>query len=225
MWGRRFGGLRGQRPHEARPDPNIVLSQTSSGSSPSTEAASPLHFTLDQHASLAPPTINVPEDVESASLNSSDFEPPAQDEPNDTLRVGTVEALATPSPLSNPQRLSSRLSLIHFVHGNERSRREDRSYGRVSSQYSSLGAPISDGARSSFMTNTSRMSGLSDFPVPPSEITPEHMSVLNSYFDESPLAQPERPFDPQFASRAEGSLVRESSRGTFGRQNDIGHAL
>ncbi|CCM02129.1 uncharacterized protein FIBRA_04206 [Fibroporia radiculosa] len=232
-WGRRFGGLRGPRPRDAVPDPNTVLSQSSSAASspPGVGALSPLRFPLDQHGSLAQPTINVPEDVDTLSRSSSELA--LQDDADETLRVGIVEALATPPPLSSPHRASSRLSLIHFSHtdGDGSMRLSaDQLDARTNSQYSSLGALTSDVARSSYMTagttGTSHMSGLSDFPAPPTEVTPEHMSVLDSYFDDNSLAQPHgRSLNASFGTRPAGVLIRESSRGTFGRQDDVGQAL
>ena len=75
MFGRRVGGLRGLRPENASPDPNVVLSGPSSGAGTPPEASSPpLRFPLDQTASLAQPTINVPEDVEESSRASSVLE-------------------------------------------------------------------------------------------------------------------------------------------------------
>ena len=75
MFGRRIGGLRGLRPENASPDPNVVLSGPSSGTGTPPEASSPpLRFPLDQTASLAQPTINVPEDVAESSRASSVIE-------------------------------------------------------------------------------------------------------------------------------------------------------
>ncbi|KAI0941838.1 hypothetical protein AcV7_002412 [Taiwanofungus camphoratus] len=227
MWGRRFGGLRGQRPDDAGPDPNIVLSPTSSGASSPPDATSPLRFPLDQHTSLTQPTINVPEDVEPSSRASSVLESPLREGPDEQMRVGAIEALATPPAFATPPRFSSRLSLIHFAHGDTDPPHE-QPVPRVASHNSSLGAQVSsDAGRSSFMTadtNLSRMSGLSDFPVPPMEVTPEHMSILNSYFDESPQAHSKTSLGSTLL-RPSGTLTREPSQGTFGRQSEVGQAL
>ena len=92
----------------------------------------------------------------------------------------------------------------------------DRS--RIVSQ-SSLGVPpSSDAARSSFMTNTSGMSRLSDFPAPPSQITASHMSILNAYYGDGSRDE-ETELDP-----SRHVLVREASHATFGRQQ-MGEAL
>ncbi|KAL6299205.1 hypothetical protein BKA93DRAFT_830085 [Sparassis latifolia] len=231
MWGRRFGGLHGERPDDLRENPNVVLSQSPSGSNSSPETSSRLGLPLDRSLSLMGPTINVPEDVAS-SRASSVLESPLQEEEEaeESLRLGTVEVLSTPPPFETTHRFSTRLSLIGYARGG---RDEPQTVSlrpsRISSQPSSLGAPpSSDAARSSFMTadtNVSRMSGLSDFPAPPTDVTPENMSVLNTYFEERPQSQSDKPFNTSLLSRPPPTLVRESSRGTFGRQNDAGEAL
>ncbi|KAH9924070.1 uncharacterized protein B0H18DRAFT_1095185 [Fomitopsis serialis] len=198
MWGRRFGGLRGQ-PHPEASSP-------------------PLRFPIDRTASLAQPTINVPEDVEESSRASSIIQYASYEE-SDTghMRVGSIEALSTPAALSSPQRSSTMLSF-------ERSS-QNVAVPRIDSTYSSLGAPVSDAARSSYMTSgtgMSRMSGLSDFPVPPTDVTPEQLSVLNSYFDDSQSSQQ---FNGFLSPPRPGGLVREPSTNTFGGQNEIGQAL
>ncbi|TFY68971.1 hypothetical protein EVJ58_g696 [Rhodofomes roseus] len=226
MWGRRFGGLRGQRPDDAVPDPNVVLSGSSSVRSTPPEASSPpLRFPIDRNASLAQPTINVPEDVEEASRASSFIEyAPQQESDTGHMRVGSVEALSTPALLTSPQRSSTRLSFVNFRDKEERSS-QDVAVPRVRSAYSSLGAPISDAARSSVMTSgtgMSRMSGLSDFPVPPTDVSPDQMSVLDSYFDDS---RDSHQFTGHLSPRRPGVLVREPSTTTFGGQSEIGQAL
>ncbi|KZT66249.1 hypothetical protein DAEQUDRAFT_813694 [Daedalea quercina L-15889] len=226
MWGRRFGGLRGQRPEDVGPHPNIVLSGPSSDVSTPPQASSPpLRFPIDQNASLAAPTINVPEDVEESSRASSIIEyAPREESDTGHMRVGNIEALTTPVVLSSPQRSSTRLSFIHFLRDNEQRASQDVPAARVNSAYSSLGAPLSsEAARSSFMTSgTSRMSGLSDFPVPPTDITPEQLSVLNSYFDDNRNSQQDNDFLSPPRPRV---LVREPSTATFGAQTEIGQAL
>ena len=71
---------------------------------------------------------------------------------------------------------------------------------------STLLTPLSPNARSSYMTSntdTSRMSGLSDFPTPPSLFPPADMSTT------SLAAVPPR-------------LAREYSTGTFGQHDSDG---
>lgn len=79
------------------------------------------------------------------------------------------------------------------------------------------------------ITDNSRISGLSDFPRPPSDSTPEHASIIASYFGSTPqLSQEtetatEYPFDaasavggvPLLRSQPSGERV-PSFRNTFG---------
>ena len=105
---------------------------------------------------------------------------------------------------------------------------------RIVSQQSSLGVPhSSDAARSSFMTNTSGMSRLSDFPAPPSLVAASHLSILNAYYGEGSRGQSvhedmDGSGDADQGGRGglEGrpGLVREASQATFGRQQ-MGEAL
>lgn len=77
MWGRRYGGLRGQRPDDFVLDPNMVLTRTSSDSdSPPDMTTSPLRIPLDRSLTLSQPTINVPEDIEMSPRTSSDIDLP-----------------------------------------------------------------------------------------------------------------------------------------------------
>lgn len=145
------------------------------------------------------------------------------------MRVGSIDALTTPAAVSSPQRSSTRLSFVHFLRENEEREEhggQDIAVPRVHSAYSSLGAPVSsNAARSSFMTSgtdASRMSGLSDFPVPPTDITPEQLSVLDSYFDDSRNSRQDNGF---LSPPRPGVLVREASTTTFGGQSEIGQAL
>ncbi|KAI0715896.1 hypothetical protein C8T65DRAFT_642804 [Cerioporus squamosus] len=208
----RYGGLAGQRPQDLGPDPPGVLSQSSSRSGYLRDAQSPLRLPLDEDMVLSQPIDVVPEDVESSQDDGSN------------LRVGEIEALPTPSAYAQPARFSTHLAQLDYNDNqlsptspeDERSRR----MSRIVSQQSSLGVPLysADAARSSFMTNTSGMSRLSDFPAPPSQITASHLSILNAYYGDNSRdslgdADPSRP-----------ALVREASQATFGRQQ-MGEAL
>lgn len=141
--------------------------------------------------------------------------------PAETFRVGSIEAVSTPPIINTPHRFSTELSLIGHTaadFGVTIDDRRDSDYlePRVVSERSTLLTPISPNARSSYMTSntdTSRMSGLSDFPAPPSLLPPSaNISASNLH------AEPPR-------------LVREPSHGTFGRQDSaseygvIGEAL
>ena len=146
------------------------------------------------------------------------------------MRVGSIDALTTPAAVSSPQRSSTRLSFVHFLRENaaqqEQQAGQDVVVPRVHSAYSSLGAPVSsNAARSSFMTSgtdASRMSGLSDFPVPPTDINTERFSVLDSYFDDSRNSRQDNGF---LSLPRPGVLVREASTTTFGGHSEIGQAL
>ncbi|KAJ7240333.1 hypothetical protein B0H12DRAFT_1134986 [Mycena haematopus] len=102
------------------------------------------------------PSNHLPEDVVSSRASSPGIE--------GTFRVGSVEAVTTPPATSATHRLS-------FT-------------GQLSLQPPNSADPT----RSSYMTESSisRISNLSDFPVPPSQ--PAHMSVLSSYFHGRELA-------------------------------------
>ena len=94
---------------------------------------------------------------------------------------------------------------------------------RIVSQQSSLGPPLSaDATRSSYMTNTSGMSRLSDFPDPPSQITASHLSILHAYYGDGSRTAPRE--DDVGSSEAHTRLTRESSNATFGGQH-MGEAL
>ncbi|RPD60406.1 hypothetical protein L226DRAFT_615868 [Lentinus tigrinus ALCF2SS1-7] len=222
MWGARYGGLSGQRPEDLGPDPPGVLSQSSSRSGYlRDDPQSPLRLPLDDEMVLSQPSDVVPEDVES-SRASSMLELPLEED-GSNLRVGEIEAIPTPSAYVQPARFSTHLTQMDYTDNqlspespeDERSRR----MSRIVSQQSSLAVPLSsDAARSSFMTNTSGMSRLSDFPAPPSQITASHLSILNAYYGDNSRdhledADPSRP-----------ELVREASQATFGRPQ-MGEAL
>lgn len=135
------------------------------------------------------------------------------------VRVGEVEAVSTPPILATPKRFSTHLSAFSYP-DTESSPVNEHGSHRIVSQQSSLGAPLSsDAARSSVMTNTSGMSGLSDFPSPPSQITASHLSILNAYYGEGARDYRESHYD---LSRP--GLVREASQATFGPQQ-MGEAL
>ena len=65
MWGRRFGGLRGERPEDMMDDPNVVLSQSrvSSEDSSSPVGGTTLPLRLPSEGAFANPASNFPEDI------------------------------------------------------------------------------------------------------------------------------------------------------------------
>ncbi|EAU89684.1 hypothetical protein CC1G_10711 [Coprinopsis cinerea okayama7 len=128
------------------------------------------------------PPFSVPEDVASFVASSAEGRT-VEDEEDETavFRVGSVDAIATP-PAETADRRRSFIGLMSYDNRFPR----DPSIspdGRHLSQYSGLQPP--EITRSSYMTTStmSRMSGLSDFPVPPRD--PAHMSLLTAYFDET----------------------------------------
>ena len=130
------------------------------------------------------------------------------------MRLGEIEAIPTPSVFQQPQRYSTHLDQFDspVTPSDSRSR-------RIISQGSSLGVPpSSDAARSSFMTNTSGISRLSDFPAPPSQITPSHLSILHAYYGDGTRRDSEADFES-----VRPTLTRETSHTTFGGQ--MGEAL
>jgi hypothetical protein len=100
------------------------------------------------------------------------------------FRVGSIEAVATPPATSADIHRSSFTGQLSFV-GDLHDEPEPIPKGAIPipRAVSSLHPPPSaDPTRSSYMTEStvSRMSNLSDFPVPPAQ--PAHMSLLSSYF-------------------------------------------
>ncbi|KAI0641468.1 hypothetical protein C8Q79DRAFT_919456 [Trametes meyenii] len=216
MWGARYGGVGGRRSEDMGPEPTQVLSQSPPGLVYEREGSgTPLRLPIDANLVLSQPSDNVPEDVES-SRASSMLEMPLEDNP-DNVRIGEIEAVSTPPIFATPKRFSTHLSAM-YPEG-EVSPESEHPLRRIVSQQSSLGVPMSsDAARSSFMTNTSGMSGLSDFPAPPNQIA-SHLSILNAYYGEGA-----RDYHEDRYSLSRPGLVREPSQATFGPQQ-MGEAL
>jgi len=110
-----------------------------------------------------------------------------------------VHSLATPPAVSSENRVSY-TGQVDFAGEEEdtyvrpiqtEAQPSSPSAGRqTATSHSSLQPPplSSDPTRSSYLTSSdaSRMSNLSDFPAPPpQQLTPAHMSLLSSYFDET----------------------------------------
>jgi serine/arginine repetitive matrix protein 2 len=141
-----------------------------------------------------------------------------------SLRLRAVEAVTTPPAIVHDHRDLRPVSLIaDKVDPSEASNIEEE-YQRVTSR-GSLAPPItSDPTRSSYMTSTtdgSRMSGLSDFPEPPSvdHLTPAHMSIISSYFGDTSHKQREETLSTDNATTTENH--RHANRMTFGGSEDI----
>lgn len=110
------------------------------------------------------------------------------------LRVGVVESILTPVTVSPQHRPNSYTGETSSAAANNECRQQNplslSCVTGVSSEArarTGLNLPVSEATRSSYMTTStaSRMSGLSDFPVPPKD----HRISLGSYFNE-PLPPP-----------------------------------
>ena len=116
------------------------------------------------------------------------------------LRVGVVESSSTPTTVSPPNRPNSFTGeTSSAAAANNESRQQDQpstsdaiSVSGEARARTGLNLPVSEVTRSSYMTTStgSRMSGLSDFPVPPKD----HRMSFGTYFNE-PLPPP--PFTEQ----------------------------
>ncbi|KAI0737435.1 hypothetical protein C8Q80DRAFT_1276439 [Daedaleopsis nitida] len=178
---------------------------------------SPLRLPLEEDLALSQPVHMIPEDMESSRAPSM-LEMPLDDE---LYNLGVGEVVRTPSASSEPKRFSTHLTQMLYADtdGELSPLSPEDERRRITSQ-SSLGVPLSsaDAARSSFMTNTSRMSRLSDFPAPPSMVTGSHWSILNAYYSDM------REYPVEEGELVRPGLVREASQATFGRQQ-MGEAL
>jgi serine/arginine repetitive matrix protein 2 len=159
-------------------------------------------------------------------------------------RVGVVEPVTTP-PITDgfQRRLSGHLSLIGVettatatataTPGEEDDDDEDddeeENNMRVSvreriKSESSLQMPSAGLTRSSYMTNStnaSRMSGLSDFPVPPTADMATHIKLLDAYFDGPPRMIGVGGDASTLASGGGSPMQPVSRRMTFGGDEDI----
>ncbi|KAH9848795.1 hypothetical protein C2E23DRAFT_785522 [Lenzites betulinus] len=224
MWGARLGGQRAGADSEppqglSQSPPGLVYEREGTGT--------PLRLPIDASLALSQPEDDVPEDVESSRASSMLEMPLDDDEEQEHMRIGEIEAVSTPPIVSSDKRFSTHLSAVGFPvgagagSGEASPMSEYHAHGRVVSQGSLGVLHSSDVARSSFMTNTSGMSGLSDFPSPPDGVTPSHMSILNSYFGDGAR---ERDYRGGRFESVRPALQREASQGTFGPAQ-MGEAL
>ncbi|KAI0781930.1 hypothetical protein C8Q75DRAFT_812074 [Abortiporus biennis] len=242
MWGRRYGGLRGNRPEEDINDPNVVLAQASQISddsdSPQGGAKLPLRLPTRNDPPFGNPSTNFPEDigpeeVESSRASSILEGSEIHEELAQYVRVGEVEAVSTPPVVKSPQRFSTALSINYEGIRNQLRPRSDERALSFSQHSSSLMTPVSpNAARSSYMTtNTdgSRMSGLSDFPVPPQAVNLSHFSANPTLLGALALSQPLSQTVNQVQSQDDSDLtlqipehpplLREPSHDTFGTRS------
>ncbi|KAJ3725935.1 hypothetical protein EV361DRAFT_814311 [Lentinula raphanica] len=134
------------------------------------------------------PSIQIPEDVESSRASSPSRSPVDKEDESDELRVGQIESNITPPAVSGVSR-ASLTGQMSFAIGDVAEHLDAEDIppltAHLTTAHSSLQPPSAGLTRSSYMTSeSSRMSGLSDFPDPPPQrLTPAHMSLLSSYFD------------------------------------------
>ncbi|KAF9225689.1 hypothetical protein BS17DRAFT_557425 [Gyrodon lividus] len=204
---------------------SLDLSRSDSSSPSPVESSAQMCSPIQQEGK--PPvqlSTDVPEYVISSPA-SSVLETPSENE-NDTfgypIRHGLVEAVA-PFPVHSPRRASTHLSVVAGI----------EEQADVLSPVTICGGSTlssAEAVRASYLTTTSdnsRMSGLSDFPLPP---TAHPTSILQAYskatppspefqnYDTTTPAQPEPLPVPWVASRV---TSYESHRTTFGGSDDI----
>lgn len=232
-WGRQHGGLHSPPLDEMDESPNMVLAQFSGSPEDGGMMESPMRMPID--ITFVSPPSNIPEDIES-SRASSDLEiSPLNDDEADResssdslcavlnfifvehFRLGEVEAVSTPRILTTPARFSAQLSLVGHDSSEDNTLRVDVTEGYRPSNRTNRLSPLSPhtpNTRSSYRTSgtdMSRMSGLSDFPVPPTLLP---ISSRLQYVHNQDSDRPR--------------LERESSYATFGRADDdysIGQAI
>ncbi|THH04035.1 hypothetical protein EW145_g5817 [Phellinidium pouzarii] len=205
-------------------DAHVMLSQDSSPPG----AAVPLRMPMSRPISSDPPHL-IPEDVESSRASSVLGRSEVDDSTEVFYRLGEVPALATPDPVttSYAQRASTHLSYFGDDTRNEPGQRADADddYARNRNDrpsHPTLLPPTSatETTRASYITSTSsvsRISQLSDFPVPPSQNALKSSTIAESYFSGTPEATLDADTLAESAERSE----RRSRRTTFGGIEEV----
>ncbi|KAL0580529.1 hypothetical protein V5O48_001516 [Marasmius crinis-equi] len=149
----------------------------------------------DAHGAFFP-SGQIPEDIETSTRASSPTSA-IDDETLKVYRLGHVETNSTPIAEASDPRLSF-VGQMSYAHGDMDEDEQDDVLGsspgfarHPATAHSSLQPPSADPTRSSYMTSNSESSrmSVSDFPAPPPQhLTPAHMSLLSSYFDETMTA-------------------------------------
>ncbi|KAF7332059.1 hypothetical protein MKEN_00086400 [Mycena kentingensis (nom. inval.)] len=147
---------------------------------------------LSETMSAFHPSTRLPEDVESSRAS---FIIDGNDDGLESFRVRNVESVSTPPATSGQARVSfaglidqddeAAAAESGDVLGEQPRLPKTHIPVPRASTRSSLQPHSADPTRSSYMTTStlSRISNLSDFPVPPPQhMTPAHMSLLNGYF-------------------------------------------
>ncbi|KAF8137622.1 hypothetical protein EV363DRAFT_1395151 [Boletus edulis] len=159
-----------------------------SSSPPPMESSSELHVTIQQECcgTIAQHVTVIPEDVHS-SYTSSVLDSPSDDHENDTfgypVKHGQLEAVTAPSPVQTTLRVSTHLS----IQENEDDEDDEDDTAFLSPVTKRFGLASIDAVRASYVTTSdiSRMSGLSDFPLPPGM---RPLSILQAYFEATPVS-------------------------------------
>ena len=143
-------------------------------------------------------------------------------------RLGEVSTLATPNPIQDG--LENRFSThgSYFDHEEQRNDDLDGQQQSTSAHHSlqpPLSAAVTDNTRSSYVTSlssASRISQLSDFPVPPTHaqevISPGQ--IIQSYFNPTPTTQTEDPMDARSSIYHDGSTVADHGEPTVDGHDD-----
>ncbi|EIW78194.1 hypothetical protein CONPUDRAFT_107970 [Coniophora puteana RWD-64-598 SS2] len=185
----------------------------------------PLHDVVaGEHGELAGGDGGVPEDVAS-SRASSPIEGPADLE-NDTFGYPVRhQQFKPPSPVTVqnvPSQSSTQFSILVGSADEDPPHTPEREASNSPMKSSAI-AMCGTGPRrpkqsamdsalrvscATVMSDSSRFSGLSDFPAPPhqAELTPAHMSILQGYFDSTPSATTKQVGDP--LAQALGRMTR-----------------
>ncbi|KAH7909606.1 hypothetical protein BJ138DRAFT_1010496 [Hygrophoropsis aurantiaca] len=181
---------------------------------PGTPHRLPIH---QDDVPIIQPNSAIPEDVESSRASSMLERDPGD---NDTfgfpIQASPTEVVSAPP---TPPRAPTHLMI-----------QPEPDVSRQDDHLSPAGSdPRSSEVRSSYMTSASegsRISNLSDFPVPPARpsLTPAHMSILQTYFDATPTPskQDGDPMESMGLVRPRPPFQRrESHRTTFGGSEDM----
>ena len=215
------------------------LARSSSSPAPM-ESTSQLHVPIQEGSeSTAQPVMVIPEDVNS-SYTSSVLESPFEEQENDTfgkdarelrsladvlyvttgypIKHGQCEAATSPTPIQSPLRLSTHLSIEE-----DETDGDDATFlSPVTRRYGLISV---DAVRASYLTTSdmSQMSGLSDFPLPPSA---RPISIMQAYFEALPVS----PASESHGQPEDGAEIGQEDRHTDDEEDgepsgDVGKTL
>jgi serine/arginine repetitive matrix protein 2 len=215
------------------------LARSSSSPAPM-ESSSQLHVPIQEGSeSTAQPVMVIPEDVHS-SYASSVLESPLEEQENDTfgkddlfglrnladvhyattgypVKHGQFEVATAPTTIQSPLRLSTHLSIQE-----DETDGDDAFLSPVTRRYGLISV---DAARASYLTTSdvSQMSGLSDFPLPPSA---RPISMMQAYFEALPVS----PVSESYGQPGDGAEIGQEDRHTDSDEDeepsgDVGETL